>query len=101
MRQSTTTYGVFVSPGAHAACTWKYCALLSLRPCIWQSLPRRLGVVCGVWNVGFFGDDFVRGAMLGSTLDTLSAPVLAFGRISHNFYVDVTRWGMFLCSHAQ
>ena len=35
------------------------------------------------------GDDFVRGAMLGSILDTLSAPVLAFGRISHNFYVDV------------
>ena len=35
------------------------------------------------------GDDFVRGAMLGSTLDTLSAPVLAFRRISHNFYVDV------------
>ena len=27
------------------------------------------------------GDDFVRGAMLGSTLDTLSAPVLAFRRI--------------------
>ena len=27
--------------------------------------------------------------MLGSTLDTSSAPVLAFRRISHNFYVDV------------
>ena len=89
MRQSTATYGVFVSPGAHAACTWKYCACFSLRPCIWQFLPRRLGVACGVWNVGFFGDDFVRRAMLGSTLDTLSAPVLAFRRISHNFYVDV------------
>ena len=34
-------------------------------------------------------DDFVRGAMRGSILDTLSAPVLAFRRISHNFYVDV------------
>ena len=27
--------------------------------------------------------------MLGSTLDTLSAPVLAFRQISHTFYVDV------------
>ena len=34
------------------------------------------------------GDSLVT-SMLGSTLDTLSAPVLAFRRISNNFYVDV------------
>ena len=35
------------------------------------------------------GDDFVRGAMLGLTVDTGLATVLGFGRISHIFYVDV------------
>ena len=35
------------------------------------------------------GDDFVRGCMLGTTVDTGFASVLGFGRISHNFYVHV------------
>ena len=35
------------------------------------------------------GDDFVRGAMLGLTVDTVPATVLCFGRISHIFYVAV------------
>ena len=35
------------------------------------------------------GDDFVRGAMLGSTVDTGLVTVLGFGRISHIFYVAV------------
>ena len=36
------------------------------------------------------GDDFAECATLGSTVDTCHAAVhLPFGRISHNFYVDV------------
>ena len=29
--------------------------IIPLRPCIWQSIPRFLGVACGVRNIGFFG----------------------------------------------
>ena len=80
---------VFVFPVAHAACTWKSRAFLFYF--LVSGSP-----VQGVWvllvqfgTLDSSGDDFVRGAMLGSTLDTLSAPVLAFRRIWHNFYVDV------------
>ena len=65
--------------------------------CIWQ-------LFLGVWvllveygTLDFSGDDFVRGAMLGLTVDTGLATVLGFGRISHIFYVDVgSDFGVFL-----
>ena len=59
-----------------------------LRPCIWQCIPQYLGVACGVRNIGFFGDDFVWrcNAWFDSGYGVLRQ-YLAFGRISHNFYV--------------
>ena len=63
----------------------------------------------GVWvlhvdyeTLDFSGDDFVRGAMLGLTVDMGLATVLGFGRILHIFYVDVgSDFGVFLHSHAK
>ena len=57
--------------------------------CIWQPF-------LGVWvlhvdygTLDFSGDDYVRGVMLGLTVDTGLPTVLGFGRISHILYVDV------------
>ena len=73
---------------ARAVRTWKM-VHYSPASCIWQPF-------LGVWvlhvdygTLDFSGDDFVRGAMLGLTVDTGLATVLGFGRISHIFYVDV------------
>ena len=45
---------VFVFLVAHAACTWKSRAFSSTTLYL-AVLSRRLGVACGVWNIGFFG----------------------------------------------
>ena len=75
--------------GVHALSAWKFGALFlydlvsgSLFLGIWVLL-----VECGTLDSS--GDDFVRGCMLGSTVGTGFASVLACGRISHNFYVHV------------
>ena len=65
--------------------------------CIWQPS-------LGVWvlhvdhgTLDSSGDDIVRGAMLGFTVDTGLATVLGFGRILHIFHVDVgSDFGVFL-----
>ena len=83
---------VFVFLVAHAACTWKSRALFQNDLVSGSPFLGVWVLLVVFWNIGTLdssGDDFVRDAMLGSTLDTLSAPVLAFRRISHNFYVDV------------
>ena len=52
---------------------------IPLRPGIWQSLPRRLGVACGVLDSS--GDDFGCSAKLGSTMVTCSASALGCGEL--------------------
>ena len=70
--QSTEAIGRISCPWcARAVCTWKIRCIIPLRPCIWQSFPRYLGVACGVRNIGFLGEMTLSGgAMLGSTVDT-------------------------------
>ena len=64
------------------------CCIISLCPRIWKSRVLCLGVACGTLKIGFFGRFCGYScAMLGSTVDTCSAPVLgAFGRILHIVY---------------
>ena len=69
--------------------TWKYGALFPCGLVIWQSRVRCLGVACEYRGLDSSGDDFVRGAMLGLTVDTCSASVLSFGRIAHTSNVAV------------
>ena len=73
---------------ARAVRTWKM-VHYSPASCIWQPF-------LGVWvllveygTLDSSGDDSVRGAKLGLTVDTWLVQYLAFGRISHIFYVDV------------
>ena len=75
--------------GVHALFAWKFGAFFlydlvsgSLFFGIWVLL-----VDYRTWD--FSGYDFVRGCMLGSTVDAGFASVLGFGRISHIFFVDV------------
>ena len=76
--------------GVHTLYAMEIWCIIPPRPCIWQSVPRYLGVACRVHGtLDSSGDDFVRVCMLGTTVDTGFASVLGFGRISHNFYVHV------------
>ena len=80
----------------------KWCIVLLLLVSLYlAAFSWCLGVACGLRNIGFSGNDFVRGAMLGLTVDTGLATVLGFERNSHIFNVDVgSDFGVFLRSHA-
>ena len=81
---------VFVFVVGQAACTWKSRALFLYDFVVSGSPFLSISILLVKFGtLDSSGVDFVRGAMFGSTLDTLSAPVLALRRISHNFYVDV------------
>ena len=87
MRQSTEAFGFVCSFGLLALFALGKCCTNLLLP-VSGSLFSVSG--CCLWNTEhwiFSGDDFVRGAMLGLTVDTGLVTVL--GRISHIFYVDV------------
>ena len=69
MRQSTEAFGFCLFLWvARALRTWKWC-IFSCSLYL-AAFSRCLGVACGIRNIGFSGDDFVRGAMLGVTVDT-------------------------------
>ena len=78
-RQSTGTLGSISGPWcARAVCMWK-CGALFLYDLVSGSL------LLGIWvlhveygTLDSSGDDFVRGCMLGSTVDTGFASVLGF-----------------------
>ena len=99
MRQSTEAFGFVCSFGLLAALrTWKK-VHYSPDPCIWQPF-------LGVWvllmdyrTLDFSGDDFVRGAMLGLTVDAGLVTVLGFWK---NFTYFLHRrwlgfWRFFSC----
>ena len=87
--QSPEAFERISCPWCARADCMEICCIIPLRLCIWQSIPRYLGVACEYGTLDSSGDDFVRECMLGSTMVSGFTSVLGFGRISHNFYVHV------------
>ena len=89
MRQSTEAYGNLSVP-------WGCSRSSHLGNCAFFSCSLYLAAFLGVWvllvdygTLDSSGDDFVRGAMLGLTVDTGLVTVLGFLKNFIYFYVDV------------